>query len=200
MEKQMIISVGREYGSRGHIVAKRIAEKLNITLYDKNILKEIAQKNHADYSELEKFDEKPRNKLFSRRIGEFSSSMENEMANIQFEYLRAKAAKGESFVVVGRCADMALAGEKGLVTIFICADMEKRVARLMEDDKLSENEAKMTILRKDKKRKDYHDEYAEYEWGTADAYDLCLNIGDMDIEEAADFIISFANFKLKGIL
>ncbi|MGN0394080.1 MAG: AAA family ATPase, partial [Coprococcus sp.] len=187
--------IGREYGSRGHIIANRIAEKLSIPVYDKNILQEIAQKHNSDYEELKKFDEKPRNVWFSRRLGEFSSSMEQEMANMQFTFLKEKASSGESFVVIGRCADVVLADEEGLVTIFICADVAERIKRVSETDNVSENEAKLLIARKDKKRKDYHDEYAESEWGTAAAYDLCLNVSGMEVDEAADFIISFVNRK-----
>ena len=197
MDKQVIISIGRQYGSCGHIVAQRIAEKLHISLYDKNILQEIAEKINRDYEKMKKFDEKPRNVWFSRRLGEHSNSLEEATANMQFAYLRKKAESGESFVVVGRCADSALAGEKGLVSIFICADMEDRLHRVIEADKLSEREAKITITRMDKQRKEYHDAYSEKSWGMAEAYDMCLNISGMTIDDAADFIISYVDLVIE---
>lgn len=197
MDKQVIISIGRQYGSCGHLVAKRIAEKLNISLYDKNILQEIAEKINSDYEELKKFDEKPRNVWFSRRLGEHSNSIEEATANMQFSFLRKKAEDGESYVVVGRCADSVLDDENGFVSIFICADMEDRLNRVIEADKLSEHEAKFTIARMDKKRKDYHDAYSDKSWGTAEAYDMCLNISGMTIDEAADFIISYIDFVVR---
>ncbi len=197
MDKQIIISIGRQYGSCGHLVAKRIAEKLNISLYDKNILQEIAEKINSDYEELKKFDEKPRNVWFSRRLGEHSNSIEEATANMQFAFLRKKAEAGESYVVVGRCADSVLADETGLVSIFICADMEDRINRVIEADRLSEHEAKFTIARMDKKRKEYHDAYSAKAWGVAEAYDMCLNISGMSIDEAADFIISYIDLAVR---
>lgn len=44
MEKQLIISVGREYGSGGHEIAEKLAKHYNIQLLDHNLLDEIAAK------------------------------------------------------------------------------------------------------------------------------------------------------------
>ncbi len=197
MDKQVIISVGRQYGSCGHIVAQRIAEKLNIDIYDRNILKDIAEKHDSDYDEMLKYDEKPRNLLFSKRRGEYNSSVEVETAKMQFDFLKEKADEGKSFVVIGRCAETVLKDYPNHISVFISADMDCRIKRVVEADHQTEREAKYTIARKDKKRRDYHDMHSEKAWGEAETYDLCLNISKMDIDTAADFIINYADIMIK---
>ena len=52
MEKQLIISIGREYGSAGHEIAQKLAEKLDIELFDRNLLDEISQIKSSSYEDL----------------------------------------------------------------------------------------------------------------------------------------------------
>ena len=99
MDRQLIISVGREFGSGGHVIAEALAERFHLALYDSNLLEHIAQEKNIDHGELKKFDEKPKNKLLSRTVRGYSSSAQENLANMQFEYLRKKAADGESFVL-----------------------------------------------------------------------------------------------------
>lgn len=96
MKKQMIIAVGREYGSGGHFVAEKIANDLGIAYYDRRILEEIAEEKNIRIEYLEKYDEKNRKVLFSRTVNGYSNSIEEIVAEMQFEYLRKKADEGES--------------------------------------------------------------------------------------------------------
>ena len=105
MGKQLIISVGREFGSGGHEIAEMLAKKFDLKLYDKNLLQNIAQEKEVDAQNIEKYDEVPRNMLFSRTVKGYSNSMEENVAQMQFDYLKRKAKEGESFVVVGRCSE-----------------------------------------------------------------------------------------------
>ena len=102
MAEQTIISVGREYGSAGHEIAERIAKELGFKFYDRNMLDEIAQEKNIEVKYLEKYEEKPRNLILSRSVKGYSNSIEEVIADMQFEYLRKKADSGECFVVVGR--------------------------------------------------------------------------------------------------
>ena len=96
MDKQIIISIGREYGSGGHAIAEDIAKRFNIPLYDSNLLEIIAMEKHVDKDSLKAYDEVPRVKLFSRKVKGQSSSLEENVANMQFDYLKNKASAGES--------------------------------------------------------------------------------------------------------
>ena len=90
MKEQIIITVGREHGSGGHYVAQLISEKLGIKLYDKEIVEGTATDNGFTKELVERMDEKPVNFFFSRRIGEYSNSLEENVAQRTFDFIRAK--------------------------------------------------------------------------------------------------------------
>ena len=102
MEKQLIISVSREFGSGGHEIASELARRFDLPLYDRNILEQIAQKHNLNIRRLEPYDEAPKNIFTSRNVKGFSNSPEEQVAQMQFRYLRARAEEGGSFVVLGR--------------------------------------------------------------------------------------------------
>ncbi len=126
MEKQLIISVGREYGSGGHEIAEKLANHYGIQLLDHNLLDEIAEKKNVKMDHLRTLDEKHKNPLSSRTVRGYSSSPEENMLYLQFDYLRDKADSGESFVIVGRCSETILKQYDCMVSIFILADRDKR--------------------------------------------------------------------------
>ena len=128
MDKQVIVSISREFCSGGHAIGEYIAKAMGLGLVDRNMLDEIAQRKNIRIEYLEKYDEKPRNLILSRRVGAFSNSIEDIIAEMQFEYLRDKASSGESFVVVGRCADSVLGSRKCLIPIFVMGDEEDKIA------------------------------------------------------------------------
>lgn len=191
MKKQLIISVGREFGSGGHVIAETLAKRFDLPLYDSNILESIAQERNVDAKTLHRYDEVPRNILFSRRVREYSTSAEENIAQMQFEYLKKKADEGESFVVVGRCSETKLAGTPGLITIFVLGDIPVKTARIMKLHNLTEKEAKNMIEKQDRQRKMYHNYYVKGKWGDSRNYDLSINSSRMGIEKTADFLENY---------
>ena len=113
MQKQLIISVSREFGSGGHIVADHLAKSFELPLYDSNLLKNITNEKQLNLKSIEKYDELPKNPLFSRTVRGYSNSPEENIATMQFAYLKNKAKQGESFVIVGRCSETVLKGYPG---------------------------------------------------------------------------------------
>ena len=179
---QTIISVSREFGSAGHVIAERIAKDHGLNFYDRHILDEIATENNMKVEVLEKYDEKPRNAFLSRRVGAFSNSMEEILAEMQFDYIHKKAESGESFVIVGRCAETVLNGHSGLISIFIVGDELAKIKRIMEVYKISESDAIAKIRRHDKKRKQYHNRHSSFRWGDSRYYDMCINSSRLGLE------------------
>ena len=110
MSQQLIIAIGREFGSGGHDIARQLAKKFDLPVYDRNLLAEVARARGMDARKLEQYDELPHNKLMFRTVNGFNSSPEANVAEMQFSFLREKAGNGESFVVVGRCGDEILKG------------------------------------------------------------------------------------------
>ncbi|MCR5253622.1 MAG: cytidylate kinase-like family protein [Treponema sp.] len=196
MEKQIIISIGREYGSAGHEIGRKLAAKLEIPFYDRNLLDEFADQKDVDADLLAKYDEKPRRLFFSRTISVRGQSVNNSpaqnVADIQFALLKGKAYDDDSFVVCGRCADEVLKEFPGMFSVFITADYDAKVKRVMEKRNMSEKEAKKTIEKHDKNRRAYHDYFAKTKWGQAGSYDLCVNSTVLGIEGTVDMLADYA--------
>ena len=191
MAEQTIISVGREYGSAGHEIAERIAKKLGFKFYDRNMLDEIAQEKNIEVKYLEKYEEKPRNLILSRSVKGYSNSIEEVIADMQFEYLRKKADSGESFVVVGRCAEEVLKDKEGLISIFILGDREVKLNRIKEKFHIEETEALLKMRRHDKNRKRYHNRHSDGKWGDSRSYDLCVNSSKMGVDKTVDILVTY---------
>lgn len=181
MSKQTIITVSREFGSGGHEIAEKIAAGLGLKFYDRGMLDEIADEMNVKVEFLEKYDEKPRNIMLSRKIGKYSNSMEEILAETQFEYIQKKAEKGDSFVIVGRCSESVLRDMDGLISIFINGDRECKIKRVMEKYALSRAEAVRKMERHDYKRKKYHNRHSDHKWGDSRYYDLCINSSPLGI-------------------
>lgn len=196
MEKQIIISIGREYGSAGHEIGRKLAAKLEIPFYDRNLLDEFADQKDVDADLLAKYDEKPRRLFFSRTVSVRGQSVNNSpaqnVADIQFALLKGKAYDDDSFVVCGRCADAVLKDFPGMFSVFITADYDAKVKRVMEKRNMSEKEAKKTIEKHDKTRRAYHDYFAKTKWGQAGSYDLCVNSTVLGIDGTVDMLVDYA--------
>lgn len=191
MNKQIIISVAREFGSGGHEIARELAKHFNISIYDKNILSDIAEEKGVDVSNLEKFDEIPKKRIFSRNLDGYSSSPQETIANMQFDFIRDKAESGESFVIVGRCADSILKGHEGLVSIFVMADLDCKTQRVAEYFDITEDKARDIVIRNNKRRKSYHNFYCKEKWGDSTNYDLMINTSKIGISATAEVVKNY---------
>lgn len=191
MAKQLIISVSREFGSGGHEIAEILAKRFDIPIYDSNLLEEIANSKNLDVDTMEKYDEKPKNVLLSRRVRGYSNSLSEVLAQMQFDYIRELANKGESFVIVGRCAETVLKNHEALVSIFVLADKESKIARVSKHNEISRSEAEAMISMQNKKRKMYHNRYCDDKWGDSRNYDVCINSARLGVERTANVLESY---------
>lgn len=191
MEKQLIISIGREFGSGGHEIAELLAKKFNLKIYDRNLLQDIAEERNIDGEKLEKYDEVPRNLWMTRTVRGYSNSMAENLTNMQFEYLKNKANEGESFVVVGRCAETVLSSCPALISIFILGDRESKIGRITRLYSMSEDEAESFIDRQDSKRKNYHNYFCKGKWGDSRNYDVCMNSSKLGEEKTAALLADY---------
>ena len=197
MKKQIIVSVGREYGSGGHEIARLLAEKLEIPLYDRNLLDEVAGTKNVDSNNLGKYDEKPRKLFASRTVRGYNNSPEQNVAEMQFALLKSKAADDDSFVIVGRCADEVFRGSDALVSLFIMADRDAKIKRVMEKRQMDARSAEKTIDRHDKKRAAYHNYFSKGgKWGESTNYDLCVNSSRLGIAGTVDFLYDYVQRRM----
>ncbi len=198
MEKQLIISLGREFGSGGHIIAHKLAEKYDLPVYDRNILQEIARERNLDGKDLEEYDEVKRNKLFSRTVRGFNNSPAHNVAYLQFDYLKKMAADGKSFVVIGRCAETILNEYDALVSIFVLADEADKIERVMERHHVEFKEAVDLCESMDKRRKQYHNSYCAGKWGDSRNYDISINVSRLGIDETVRVLCDYIDARLAG--
>jgi cytidylate kinase len=191
LKEQLIISVGREFGSAGHVIAEEIARRLDLPFYDYQLLRKVADENDVDIKVMEKYDEIPRVPFLSRSGNGSSNSPSYNIAMMQFDYLRKMAFEGQSFVVVGRCSDVILKGYSGLIRIFILADMEDKIVRTCELFGMDRVSAEEAIILQNTKRKEYHNYYCESRWGDSRNYDISINRSTLGIEGTTDFLMDF---------
>ena len=191
MDSQLIISVGREFGSAGHEIAEELAKQYKIDLLDHNLLDEIAMEKQVDAESLRHHEEKHKNKLFHRTVRGFSTSPEENVALLQFEYLRNKAAKGDSFVVVGRCSESVLKEYDSMISIFVLGDRAVKRERIMELYDLNESMAERFMTEKDTKRKRYHNSYCEGKWGDSRNYDISINSSTLGVDKTVKLLVDF---------
>lgn len=190
MDKQIIITIGREFGSGGHVIAEKLADKLNLPLYDKKMISEVAQASGMDERVFEKYDEKPVTVFLSRTVNGHTNSIEDHIAEKQFDFLKKKAEAGESFIVVGRCAETVFKNNPNAFHIFILADKQFKVKRVTEKFDLSESDAIAKMYRHDRKRKIYHNRYSKGKWGDSRNYDLCIKSSALGIDKTVESLIS----------
>ena len=154
MDQHLVFAISREYGSGGREIGECLASELGIAYYDKLLLKRIAEESGLSGDVVEDFDEKPMRPLLLNPNSFFcGTDIEHPVASriykTEVDILRSIAAES-SCVIVGRCADYVLADQPGLVSLFVSAPMQARVARVMRRNNLSESEARSRIARVDK--------------------------------------------------
>ena len=101
--------------------------------------------------------------------------------------------------MVGRCADYALAEYPGTISVFIHADLDKRIHRLSKIYNLSASAAKDQIVKSDKKRASYYNYYTSKKWGDASSYNLCLDSGILGVEGCVEMIKAAIELRKKTV-
>lgn len=199
MKNQVIITVGREFGSGGHELAARLAEHYGIPLYDKEIFEHVEEKGSIRADVAKHFDERPVNPMFYPTMLDGGyMSLEQTVANHIFDFIRTKGEKEkESFVIVGRCAEYVLRDNPNLVSIFVLGDKQAKIKRVMEKYGLDEKAAYNRMKREDKLRKTYHNFYAEGKWGDSRSYDLCINSSRLGMDGSFEALVAYIDLARK---
>ena len=207
MTTKTIIALGRQFGSGGRAVGKKLAEDLGIPYYDKEILSRAAKESGICESLFENHDEKPTSSfLYSLVMDTYSAGyaamgmqempMSQKVFLAQFDTIKRIAGEGPC-VIVGRCADYALEELDNVVSVFVHAPLEMRAARVAEYEKIEFAAAKKLALQNDKKRASYYNYYTNKTWGDAKSYDLCLNSAKLGVGGTAKAIMDYVNLRNK---
>lgn len=201
MSSKYIVTITRQYGSGGHDIGKRLAEKLGVDFYDKELISIAAKESGVAPEIFKDVDEKATNSLlYSLSTGLYSygnnfSSINDLPVNdrlyiLQHKIIKDLADKG-TFVVVGRCADYVLRDYPNVIKVFIYADLDSRVARAVARHDIDPARAKQAVQKADKRRANYYSFYSGKKWGLADNYDLCINSTNITTEQAVKLISEY---------
>lgn len=187
LDKNIVITISREYGSGGRYIAKLVAEKLKIKLYDKDFIKELTNETGLDSSYIENIEQK-RTLLDNFNSGYYQSLSNADELFLEEANLIKKLASKNSCVIVGRCADFILKDNKNLIKIFIYSDMESKIKRAIKYYNIPKKDAKKEIEKINKLRKNHYKYYTNREWNNPENYDLCLNSDSLGVEKCAEVI------------
>ena len=195
-------TIGREFGSGGREVGEKLAAKLGIKLYDKELLQQAAKDSGFCEEIFENHDEKPTNSfLYSLVMDTYSVSgysaapfldmpLNHKVFLAQFETIK-KIAEKESCVIVGRCADYALSDNPDCINIFIHADLDVRIKNVSRNLNITENKARDIINKTDKQRASYYNYYTSKKWGDSKSYNLSLDAGKLGTDNCVEMILKF---------
>ncbi len=208
MKTNYAINIGRQLGSGGREIGKKLAECLDIPFYDKELITIASKESGLAKEFFERADEKTgfpfTSALFGLRstfIGDeyIDNYLGNEsLFRIQSDVIRELNNK-EPGVFVGRCADYILRDNPLAINIFVSADLQDRVKHIAERNQLTEKKAKELVEKTDKRRASYYNYYTSKKWGKADSYHLCFN-SSIGIENSVELIEQFVKKKIGNIL
>ncbi|MCR5675643.1 MAG: cytidylate kinase-like family protein [Lachnospiraceae bacterium] len=198
-----IITIGRQFGSGGREIGEQVAEHFGIKCYDKELLTRAASESGFCREMIQTHDERPTNSFLYNLVmdtysfGYNSSSfvdmpISHKVFLAQFETIKKIASEG-ACVIVGRCADYALQEMPNVLHIFIHADEESRIDRILSrfPDLSGRDKARDMLIKKDKQRASYYNYYSSKKWGRADSYDLSINSTILGIDGSVNLIAQY---------
>ena len=194
-----IITIGREFGSGGHVAGQLIADQLSIPYYDNELITMAIRHGGITHGRpLDKFDEKKFNRFLfeSNYYGNDNAPKGEPMEEVLFKLQRdviLDIANNGSAIIIGRCADWILKEEGAdVLSIFISAPIEQRIERIMAKYDVEESKA-ISLIKKNDKRKAYYKYHTSKEWGNPKTYDYYFNTEDLTLEQIVDEVVMLYN-------
>ncbi|MCI5536456.1 MAG: cytidylate kinase-like family protein [Lentihominibacter sp.] len=202
MDKKLI-TISREFGSGGRLIGKRLAEKLDIPYYDKELLDRIAEESGFSKEMIVEAEKKAKNSFLyslasamgTGEAGPESLSLNERFFLAQFDTIRRIADEG-SCVIVGRCADYVLRGMPEATNVFIYAEEADKIKRAVQEYGVPEDSVKKLMKDTDKARANYYSYHTGRKWGDHVNYNLSIDSGYIEIEDIVDLIIKYTDVKL----
>ena len=195
-----IITIGRQFGSGGRELGRRLAEEMGYQYYDKEIISEISNQTSMSEGYVSQIIDRSPRHLFPITIGRSISFADNyylkqvqSVYKAQSDIIQELAQKSDC-VIIGRCADYILRNSSPY-RLFVYASIESRIQRCLEradlNENFSEKEIRQKIFEIDKNRAKYYEFYSGKKWGNVENYDLCINTTNKDIKNLVPYIAKF---------
>ena len=201
MDKKIVITIARQYGSGGREIGEMVAKMLDIPLFDKQLITDAASKGNLNEDVLKRTDESAANSLLytlalgSNIVGTtthfgYKMPINDKLFILQSEVIKEYAKSG-SCVIIGRCSDYVLREEKDVFRLFIYGDLEHRKERVSERHPEIKSSQLVDVINKtDRRRASYYNFYTGNKWGKYDNYDMAINSSTLGIRGTADMIVS----------
>ena len=199
MTKHTIITIGRQFGSGGHEVGKRLSDRLGIPLYDRNLIQMAANELGVSTDQAEAVDETILGRFLSGYVADmgdyttyvsgfgFEEPLSSKLYKSQTHIMKNLAARGPC-IFVGRCADYILEDEYPIINAFIYAEIRDRIQRTMKIYNLNETDAWEKIKKVDSQRKIYYEAYTGSTWGSIESHQMLFNVSMLKIEDVVDIL------------
>ena len=185
--KQTIISIGRQYGSGGRIIAQRLSEELGIPYYDKELIEKVAEQTGLTENYIRQAEARPTGSfMFDLYNMTQTLPLPDQVFIAQSKIIKEAAKKGPC-VIVGRCADYVLDDCPHCLRVFVMAPLDERVRRAKEEYHVEAVHLESYVTRQDRYRASYYNHFAGKKWGEMGNYDLCVN-SRIGIEETVEVI------------
>lgn len=194
LDKHIVITISREYGSGGRYIGRLIADKLGIKFYDKEFISKVAEETGLSEEYIENNEQK-RDTLAGLNNGYYFGLNNADELFIKETELIKEVADKESCVIIGRCADFILHDRKNVIKVFVYSDMEDKIKRATEIYGLNKEKAEKEIKRIDKLRANHYKHYTEKEWDDHSNYDICMNSDTLGVEKSAELICEIVKEK-----
>ncbi|MDR1198544.1 MAG: cytidylate kinase-like family protein [Prevotellaceae bacterium] len=204
MNKNIIVTIGRQFGSGGHETGKKLADLLGFEYYDSKLITLAAREIGFAPENLETFDEKPKsNSAFRIVEGVFGGNYQydnyfsNDMIfKIQSDVI-LKLAEEKSCVFIGRCSDYILRNNPNVINIFIHSSIADRVRRICKRMNVTEQKALELVKQFDRRRASFYNYYSSKRWGHCDTYDISINLSVLGEDQSVDFLSAFIHKRFK---
>ena len=196
LDKKLVITISREYGSGGRYIGKLVADKLGIKLYDKEFINKLSKETGLSEDYIESNEQK-RESI----DGLYYNGMSNadELFVKEAELIK-KVANKESCVIIGRCADFVLKDKKNVIKVFVYNNMENKIKRAEKFYNIDKKKAEKEINKINKLRANHYKHYTDREWQNHENYDICINSDTLGVEKSADLICEIVENKEKALM
>lgn len=204
MNQNLLITIGRQYGSAGRHIGEELAKKLGIPFYNNELITKAAQKSGMAHHVVSEADETATNSLlYTLAMGSsfwggnagvaFDMPINDKLFVAQSDVIRELADEGPA-VFIGRCADYVLRGYPNLIKLFIYAPLEFRSNHVAELHNVTPEKAKDIIVKTDKRRANYYNYYTGQKWGKLENFDLAVDSERLGIETTADMLYHYVQY------
>jgi len=211
MNENLIITIGRQYGSGGREIGEKLAAKLGIRFYNNELIAMAAQKSGMAHNIVGEADEKATSSLlytlamgssfFNGNAGvAFDMPINDKLFITQSDIIKNLADEAPS-VFIGRCADFVLKKYPNLLRLFVYAPLDFRAGHVAERHNVTVDKAKDIIVKTDRRRSNYYNYYTGQKWGQMANFDLSVDSSRLGIDGTVDVLVGYMESfgKIRGI-